>query len=53
MDTRKLELLAKLGLLEAFQSYLEGDEAYNSYYWRDTEEMEDEFFKEDMRDVEE
>lgn len=53
MDTRKLELLAKLGLLEVFQSYLEGDEEYNSYYWRETEEMEDEFFKEDMRDVEE
>ena len=36
MDTRKLELLAKLGLLEVFQSYLEGDEEYNSYYWRET-----------------
>ena len=53
MDTRKLELLAKLGLLEVFQSYLEGDEEYNSYYWREREDMVDEFFKEDIRDLEE
>jgi hypothetical protein len=53
MDTRKLELLAKLGLLEVFQSYLEGDEEYDSYYWREVEEIEDEFFKKDMRDLEE
>lgn len=47
-----LKTLAKLGLIEALQSYLEGDEEYDSYYYREDEEVEDEFFKENLEDEE-
>ena len=47
-----LKTLAKLGLIEALQSYLEGDQEYNTYYYREDEEVEDEFFKEDLEDEE-
>ena len=45
-----LKTLAKLGLIEALQSYLEGEEEYNTYYYREDENAEDEFFKEDLKD---
>jgi hypothetical protein len=41
-----LKTLAKLGLIEAYQSYLEGED----YYYEDIENAEDEFFKEDIND---
>ena len=50
MDIEKLKTLVKLGMLEAFQSYLEGNEEYNSYYWQEDEYTEDDFFKEDLEE---
>lgn len=50
MDIEMLKVLAKLGMIEALQSYLEGDEEYNTYYYREDMEMNDEFFKEDLED---
>ena len=47
-----LKTLAKLGLIEALQSYLEDDQEYNTYYYREDEEVEDEFFKENLEDEE-
>lgn len=47
-----LKTLAKLGLIEALQSYLEGDQEYDTYYYRENEEVEDEFFKENLEDEE-
>ena len=52
MDIEMLKVLAKLGMIEALQSYLEGDEEYNTYYYREVEEVEDEFFKENLEDEE-
>ena len=43
MNAEKLQILAKLGMLEAFQSYLEGED----YYYEDIENIEDDFFKEE------
>ena len=48
MDIEKLKILARLGLIEVFQSHLEGDEEFDSYYYREDEEVEDEFFKENL-----
>ena len=45
MDIEKLKLLAKLGLIEVLQSYLEDDGELNSYYYKEDENVEDEFFK--------
>ena len=50
MNTELLKALIKLGLIEAYQSYLEGEEEYNTYYYREDENAEDEFFKEDLKD---
>ena len=47
-----LKTLAKLGLIEALQSYLEGDQEYSTYYYREDKEVEDEFFKENLEDEE-
>ena len=46
MNAETLKLLAKLGLIEAFQSYLEGDD----YYYTENENVDDDFFKEDLED---
>ena len=43
-----LKTLAKLGLIEALQSYLEG----NDYYYEEIENIEDEFFKGNLEDEE-
>lgn len=48
MNAETLKLLVKLGLLEAFQSYVEGDGELNSYYYREDEDVDDDFFKEDL-----
>lgn len=40
-----LKILIKLGLIETLQSYLEGDEEYDTYYYREIEEENDDFFK--------
>lgn len=45
MDIEKLQILSKLGLIEVFQSYLEGCQKYESYYWQKDESIEDDFFK--------
>jgi hypothetical protein len=50
MDIEKLQILAKLGLLEAFQAYEEGCQEYESYYWQEDEYAEDDFFKSDIED---
>ena len=50
MKQEILEMLIKLGLIEAYQSYLEGDEEYNSFYYRDNENTEDDFFREDLEE---
>lgn len=50
MDIEKLRILAKLGLIEAFQAYEEGDEELNSYYYREDESIEDDFFKEGLEE---
>lgn len=50
MNAETLKLLVKLGLLEAFQSYLEGDEELNTYYYREDEDVNDDFFKEDLEE---
>ena len=50
MDIEKLQILAKLGLLEAFQAYAEGDEELNSYYYKEDEDVNDDFFKEDLEE---
>jgi hypothetical protein len=42
--------LSKLGLMEAFQSFIEGDSEFNSYYYKEKEETEDEFFREDIKE---
>jgi hypothetical protein len=42
--------LSKLGIIEVFQSYLEGEEEFNSYYYKEKEETEDEFFREDIKE---
>lgn len=52
MDIKKLQILAKLGMLEALQSYLEGEEELNTYYYREDEDAEDDFFKEDLENNE-
>jgi hypothetical protein len=50
MDIEKLRLLAKLGMLEVFQSYLEGCQEYESYYWQEDENADDDFFKLDLEE---
>ena len=49
MDIEKLKTLAKLGMLEAWQSYLEDDDMY---YYKEDEETNDDFFKEDLENNE-
>lgn len=44
MDIEMLKVLAKLGIIEALQSYLEDD----NYYYEEIENIEDDFFKEDL-----
>ena len=46
MNTELLKALIKLGLIEAYQSFLEGED----YYYEDIENIEDDFFKEDLKD---
>ena len=46
MDIEKLKILVKLGLIETFQSYLEGDD----YYYTEDENTDDDFFKKDLED---
>lgn len=48
MNTEKLRILVKLGMLEAFQSYLEDDRELNSYYYKEDEDVNDDFFKSDI-----
>lgn len=50
MNAETLKILVKLGLIEAFQSYLEGDEELNTYYYREDEDINDDFFKDDLED---
>lgn len=50
MDIEKLQILVKLGLIEALQSYLEDDEELNTYYYREDEDVEDDFFKDNLEE---
>lgn len=50
MDIEKLQILSKLGLIEVFQSYLEGCQEYESYYWQEDKNAEDDFFKENLEE---
>jgi hypothetical protein len=52
MNAEKLRILMKLGILEAFQSFAEGDGELNSYYFKENEDedVDDDFFKEDLED---
>lgn len=52
MDERILEMLIRLGLIEAYQSYLENNTEFNSYYYEEDEVQDDEFFREDLDEEE-